>query len=311
MLSFLIKRLLVLIPVWFGITTMVFLMRVLVPGDPIETMFFGQGGNREVIEQIKTEMGLNRPLYVQYVDYLLGASHGDLGKSLTTRRYVIDEIGDRYIKTVELAVASLIVALTIGLICGSMAALYKGTLIDTGVTVLALVGLSMPAFWLGLLLINLFSVQLRLVTVEAKSDFSHLVLPALTLGAIFGAVLARLVRSSLLEVLSQDYIRTAASKGLRRQNVITRHALKNALIPVITILGLQFGALLGGAFVVENVFIWPGLGQLIVRAIGSRDFPVVQGIVLLVSTTYVLVNLGVDVLYHLIDPRITHQAKKT
>jgi ABC-type dipeptide/oligopeptide/nickel transport system permease component len=163
----------------------------------------------------------------------------------------------------------------------------------------------MPAFWLGLLFINLFAVQLRWISIVGPPDFPHLILPSLTLGFIYAAVLMRLVRSSLLEVLSQDYIRTAKSKGLAIRQVLTRHALKNALIPVVTILGLQFGALLGGAFVVENVFVWPGVGQLIVKAISQRDFPVIQGIVLLVSTTYVLVNLLVDVLYHQLDPRIT------
>jgi ABC-type dipeptide/oligopeptide/nickel transport system permease component len=307
MLAYIIRRVLVVIPVWIGILTLTFLMRVLVPGDPIETMFFGQATNRQVIDSIRAEFGLDKPLYVQYVNYALGAAHGDLGKSLVTRRYVIDEIGDRYLKTVSLAVASLVVALTVGLACGILAAVFKGTIVDTIVTILALVGLSMPAFWLGLLLINLFGVQLKWIQIIGDADFVHLILPAVTLGLIYAAVLARLVRSSLLEVLNQDYIRTANSKGLDRVRVLTRHALKNAMIPVVTILGLQFGAMLGGAFVIENVFAWPGVGQLAVKAISQRDFPVIQGIVLLVATTYVLVNLAVDIIYHFFDPRISER----
>ena len=305
MLVYLVRRLLVLIPVWLGIITLTFLMRAIVPGDPVENMFFGKGGDPKVIQNIRVEMGLDRPLYEQYFKYLLDVSHGDLGKSINTRRYVIDEIGDRYMKTITLALSSLAIAVVIGIFLGVLAALFKDTIIDTGTTVLALVGLSMPAFWLGLLFINLFAVQLRWISIVGPPDFPHLILPSLTLGLIYAAVLMRLVRSSLLEVLSQDYIRTAKSKGLATRRVLTGHALKNALIPVVTIMGLQFGALLGGAFVVENVFVWPGLGQLIVRAIGQRDFPVIQGIVLLVSTTYVLVNLLVDILYHQLDPRIT------
>lgn len=304
MLVYLIRRVLILIPVWLGIITLTFLMRAVVPGDPVENMFFGKGGDPKVIQNIRVEMGLDRPLYEQYFKYILDVSHGDLGKSILTRRPVIDEIGDRYLKTITLAVSSLAVALVVGLVLGILAALFKDSIIDTATTILALVGLSMPAFWLGLLFINLFAVQLRWISLIGPPDFAHLVLPSLTLGLIYAAVLMRLVRSSLLEVLNQDYIRTARSKGLATRIVLTRHALKNALIPVVTILGLQFGALLGGAFVVENVFVWPGLGQLIVNAINQRDFPIIQGIVLLVATTYVLVNLFVDLLYHQLDPRI-------
>ncbi|MBN9389159.1 MAG: ABC transporter permease [Chloroflexi bacterium] len=304
MLTYLIRRVLILIPVWLGIITLTFLMRAVVPGDPVENMFFGKGGDPKVIQNIRVEMGLDKPLYEQYIKYILDVSHGDLGKSILTRRPVIDEIGDRYLKTITLAFSSLVVALVVGLALGILAALFKDSIIDTGTTILALVGLSMPAFWLGLLFINLFAVQLRWISLIGPPDFAHLILPSLTLGLIYAAVLMRLVRSSLLEVLNQDYIRTARSKGLATRLVMVRHALKNALIPVVTILGLQFGALLGGAFVVENVFVWPGVGQLIVNAINQRDFPIIQGIVLLVATTYVLVNLAVDLLYHLLDPRI-------
>jgi ABC-type dipeptide/oligopeptide/nickel transport system permease component len=304
MLTYLIRRVLILIPVWLGIITLTFLMRAVVPGDPVENMFFGKGGDPKVIQNIRVEMGLDKPLYEQYIKYILDVSHGDLGKSILTRRPVIDEIGDRYLKTITLALSSLAVALVVGLTLGILAALFKDSIIDTGTTILALVGLSMPAFWLGLLFINLFAVQLRWISLIGPPDFPHLILPSLTLGLIYAAVLMRLVRSSLLEVLNQDYIRTARSKGLATRLIMVRHALKNALIPVVTILGLQFGALLGGAFVVENVFVWPGVGQLIVNAINQRDFPIIQGIVLLVATTYVLVNLVVDLLYHLLDPRI-------
>ncbi|MDB5078152.1 MAG: hypothetical protein JWP00_76 [Chloroflexi bacterium] len=304
MISFIIRRLLALIVVALGIITLVFMMRVIIPGDPIDTLLFGQPKTEEVVKNMRAELGLDKPLPVQYFNYIIGAAQGDLGKSLTTRRYVIDELGDRYVKTVGLAITSLLVGLVLGLIFGTMAARYKNTAIDTGITALSLIGLSLSPIWLGLVLINLLGVQLRILPVVGNGDLVQLIMPAMTLGIIQAAVISRFVRSSLLEVLGQDYIRTATAKGLQLNKVMTRHAYRNAMIPVVTILGLQFGGLLGGAVIVENIFAWPGLGQLAVKAISARDYPVIQGIVLLAAITYVLVNLIVDLLYFWIDPRL-------
>jgi ABC-type dipeptide/oligopeptide/nickel transport system permease component len=304
MITFIIRRLIALVVVVFGIITLVFLMRVIIPGDPIDTLLFGQPKTPEVVANMRAELGLDKPLPVQYFNYLVGVAHGDLGKSLTTRRYVIDEIGDRFMKTLTLAVSSLLIGLVLGLLFGTIAARYKNTIIDTGITALSLIGLSLSPIWLGLIMINYFGVQLQILPIVGTGGLDQLIMPALTLGIIQAAIISRFVRSSLLEVLSQDYIRTATSKGLMYNQVMTRHAYRNAMIPVVTITGLQFGALLGGAVIVENIFAWPGLGQLAVKAIGYRDYPVIQGIVLVAAVTYVLVNLVVDLLYFWIDPRL-------
>lgn len=304
MISFILRRLIALVVVVWGIITLVFLMRVIIPGDPVDTLLFGQPKTPEVVANMRAELGLDKPLPVQYFNYILGVAHGDLGKSLTTRRYVIDEIGDRYMKTLSLAVSSLAIGLALGLLFGTVAARYKNTVIDTGITALSLIGLSLSPIWLGLVMINFLGVQLQILPVVGNGDVVQLIMPALTLGIIQAAIIARFVRSSLLEVLGQDYIRTASSKGLMRNQVMTRHAYRNAMIPVVTITGLQFGALLGGAVIIENIFAWPGLGQLAVKAIGYRDYPVIQGIVLVAAVTYVLVNLVVDLLYFWIDPRL-------
>ena len=304
MLKFIFRRLLALIVVVFGIITLVFLMRVIIPGDPIDTMLFGRPKTPEVVANLKAAYGLDQPLIVQYFNYILGVAHGDLGKSLTNQRYVIDEIGDRYVKTVTLAVSSLLIGLVLGLLFGTVAARYKNTAIDTGITAFSLIGLSLSPIWLGLVMINFFGVQLQILPIIGNGDAVQLIMPALPLGIIQAAIISRFVRSSLLEVLGQDYIRTASSKGLVQNQVMVRHAYRNAMIPVVTITGLQFGALLGGAVIVENFFAWPGLGQLAVKAIGNRDYPVIQGIVLVAAITYVLVNLVVDLLYFWIDPRL-------
>jgi len=301
------RRLLLLLPVWFGVLTLVFLMRVLVPGDPVDIMFFGQQTNPEVRATIRHELGLDRPLYVQYGKYIWGVVHGDLGTSITTQRPVVTEIKSRYPNTVVLTLASLTVAVSIGLMAGILAAVYKDSLIDTVSMVLSLGGLSMPGFWLGLLLIYIFAVNLHWFPVLGSMSPKGLILPSVTLGVIASAVLARIVRSSMLEVLREDYIRTARAKGIKESTVIIQHAWKNALIPVVTIIGLQFGALLSGAFIIEYVFAWHGVGELAVQALQKRDFPLIQGIILVVATTYVLVNLLVDVLYAAIDPRIAYQ----
>ncbi|MCC6791202.1 MAG: ABC transporter permease [Thermomicrobiales bacterium] len=304
MAAFFLRRILMTIPVWFAILTLVFLMRPLVPGDPVKIMFFGRSSSPEVIENMRHQLGLDDPIHVQYWHYVKGVLRGDLGTSITTRKPVLDEIMERYPETLQLAVASLLVSAIVGLVAGVLAAVYKDSFIDTIAMIFALAGLSMPAFWFGLLMIYFFSVRLGWFSVIPDGSLKSLVLPAVTLGLIASSVIARLVRSSMLEVLGQDFIRTARSKGLKERQVLIRHALGNALIPIVTILGLQFGGLLSGAFIIEAVFAWHGIGELGVQAFAKRDFPLIQGIVLVVATSYVVVNLVVDLVYAMLDPRI-------
>lgn len=308
MISYIVRRLLLLIPVVFGVLTLVFLMRAFIPGDPIDYMFMGQmSPSPELRATLRKEFGLDEPLYVQYVRYVTGVVQGDLGMSVYSRRPVLVEIQERYGYTVLLTLASLLVALTVGMITGILAAVYKDSAIDNLTMFFALFGLSMPAFWFGLLMIQWFGVNLRWFPVMGASSWRHLVLPALTLGLIASTVQARVVRSSMLEVLNSDYVRTARAKGLREWLVVLRHGLKNALIPTVTVLGLQVGGLLGGAFIIETVFAWRGIGELAVNAINQRDFPVIQGVIVVVAITYVLVNLVVDLSYRLLDPRIAYE----
>lgn len=302
-----IRRLLLVIPVVIGVLTLVFLMRALVPGDPIEVMFLGEiPPDPDVVAEIRHQLGLDVPLPMQYINYLVGVARGDLGTSIRTRRPVWQEIRDRYPNTLILTAASLLVALIVGLTTGILAAVYKDSLLDIITMLLALFGLSMPAFWFGLLMIWFFGVRLRWFPVMGSGSWQQLVMPAVTLGLIASTVQARVTRSSMLEVLNSDYIRTAYAKGLSRQIVILRHGLKNALIPTVTVLGLQVGGLLGGAFIIETVFAWHGVGELAVQAISQRDFPLIQGIIAVVAATYVFVNLVVDFIYRLLDPRITY-----
>jgi ABC-type dipeptide/oligopeptide/nickel transport system permease component len=308
LLTYILRRLLLLIPVVLGVLTLVFFMRALVPGDPIAIMFQGEiPPSPELVAEIRKELGLDAPLPVQYARYVAGVAQGDLGVSVRTRRPVLVEIKERYPYTLVLTFASLVVALVVGLVTGIMAALHKDRFLDNFTMFLALFGLSMPAFWFGLLMIQWFGVNLRWFPVMGSASWRHLVLPALTLGLIASTVQARVVRSSMLEVLNSDYIRTARAKGLREWAVVLRHGLKNALIPTVTILGLQVGGLLGGAFIIETVFAWHGIGELAVKAITQRDFPVVQGVIVVVAVTYVVVNLLVDLSYRLLDPRISYE----
>jgi peptide/nickel transport system permease protein len=305
--GYIARRLALMVPVWFGVLTLVFLMRVLVPGDPVDIMFFGQQTDERVKATVRHQLGLDRPLPEQYVSYVGNVLHGDLGMSITTQRPVATEIATRYPNTVVLTLVSLSLAVTIGLIAGVLAAVFKDSLIDTASMVLALAGLSMPGFWLGLLLIYLFAVNLHWFPVLGSMSPQGMVLPSVTLGVIAAAVLARIVRSSMLDVLREDYVRTARAKGVVEWAVVLRHAFRNALVPIVTIIGLQIGALLSGAFIIEFVFAWHGVGELAIQALQKRDFPLIQGIILVVSTTYVLVNLGIDVLYTAIDPRIVYR----
>lgn len=304
MWRFTLRKLLSLLAVIPVITLLVFLMRVLVPGDPVEIMFMGQSTDRETIERVRRELGWDRPVPVQYAEYVGRLVQGDLGRSIQNGRPVAEDLRARYPLTLVLALASLLLAVTLGLALGVVAALQRERLLDAVATALAVVGISMPPFWLGLLLIGVVSVRWGLLPVMGAESWRHLVLPAFTLGVISAAAIARLVRSSLLETLGQDFIRTAWAKGLPGHLVVVKHALRAALNPVLSVIGLQFGFMLSGAFIVEVVFAWHGVGELAVIAIQSRDFPLVQGVVVTVAVTYVVLNAAVDVLCGWLDPRV-------
>jgi peptide/nickel transport system permease protein len=303
-LTYLARRLLAVVPVLFGVTLAVFSMLFLVPGDPVKMMLAEFVTTPDQIAQMRAQLHLDEPILKQYGRFVANAVRGDLGTSIRSRRAVSTEIGENVGSTAQLALASMAVAVAIGVPLGLLAALFRSSWFDAGSMVVALLGVSMPSFWLGLLMIVTFSLHLGWFPATGGGDLHHLVLPAVTLGMIASAIIARLTRSSMLEVLGQDYVRTARAKGLAWWGVVVRHALKNALIPVITIFGLQFGNLLAGAVIVETVFSRPGLGRLIVGGILAKDFPLVQGTVLFVATVYVLINVLVDIAYAFVDPRI-------
>jgi peptide/nickel transport system permease protein len=300
---FMLRRLLTVVAIIPVITLLVFLMRVLVPGDPVEIMFMGQSADRATIERVRKELGWDRPIAVQYAEYVGQLVRGDLGRSIQNNRPVAEDLRQRYPLTLLLALASLVLATTLGLGLGVLAALYRERFLDAVATALAVVGISMPSFWLGLLLISLVSVRWGWLPVMGAESWRHLVLPATTLGVVSAAAIARLVRSSLLETLGQDFIRTARAKGLPGHLVIAKHALRAALGPVLSVIGLQFGFMLSGAFIVEVVFAWHGVGELAVIAIQTRDFPLIQGVVVTVAVTYVVINATVDLVAGWLDPR--------
>jgi peptide/nickel transport system permease protein len=304
--AYIARRVVQTIPVLFGVSILVFSMLVLVPGDPVQLMLSEFQTTPEQIATLRSQLHLNDPLPVQFGRFVWDAVHGDLGTSIRTHRAVTTEIANNFPSTLQLAIAGLVVAGVIGVTLGIVAAASNRAGVQLGAMLLALIGVSMPSFWLGLLLIFAFSLQIRLFPATGGGDLQHLVLPAITLGLGAAAILARLTRSSMLEVLRQEYVTTARAKGLADWLVILRHALKNALIPVVTIFGLQFGQLLAGTVVVETVFARPGLGRLIIDGILNKDFPVVQGVVLVVAVSYVLVNLLVDIVYAVLDPRIRY-----
>ena len=304
MLTWILRRVLAVVPVLFGVTLAVFSMLFLVPGDPVKMMLAEFVTNPDQVAQMRAQLHLDEPILQQYGRFVANAARGDLGTSIRSRRPVTTEIGENVASTAQLAVAAMLVAVAVGVPLGLLAALSRNSWLDVASMGTALLGVSMPSFWLGLLLIFAFSLHLAWFPATGGGDLRHLVLPSITLGTIAAAIIARLTRSSMLEVLGQDYVRTARAKGLGGFGVVVRHALKNALIPIITIFGLQFGNLLAGAVIVETVFSRPGLGWLIVGGILSKDFPLVQGTVLFVATVYVLINLLVDVAYAYADPRI-------
>jgi dipeptide transport system permease protein len=334
MFTFLLKRLGLVLPTFLGITILVFSLIRLLPGDPVEALSGERGMDPARYQRLLHEFGLDRPLYVQYADYVWRALHGDLGLSTITHEPVFREFIARFPATIELSVCAMLLALLIGLPAGIIAAVKRNTVWDYSVMGASLTGFSMPIFWWGLLLILMFSVWLGWTPVSGRiaiqfdiapvtgfmlidsllssdkgafrSALSHLILPSIALGTIPLAVIARMTRSSMLEVLREDFVRTARAKGASTFRVIGIHALRNALIPVVTTVGLQVGTLLAGAILTETIFSWPGIGKWLVEAIGRRDYPAVQGGILLSATTIIVVNLVVDVLYGVINPRIRH-----
>ncbi|KWW21874.1 MULTISPECIES: nickel ABC transporter permease [Peribacillus] len=303
MFVFIVRRILQTIPVLLGVSLVVFLIMQMVPGDPA-TLLAGEGATKETIEMIRHQLGLDRPIIYQYVDYVIHAVQGDFGESLRSSRPVLDEIMVRLPITLELALASIFITVVFGMVAGIISATKQYSAADISIMIVALLGISLPSFWLGLMLIYFFSVNLHWFPVSGWGTFRHMILPAITLGAGGAAIVARMTRSSMLEVVRQDYIRTAKAKGLKEHVIIYKHGLKNALIPVITVVGLQFGALLGGTVLTESVFAINGLGRLIVDAIRTRDLPMVQGGVLIASVIFVFMNLAVDVLYRYFNKRI-------
>ncbi len=302
------QRLGLLVPVMLGVTLVAFITLHLAPGDPVRVLLgeLGQGASQEEIARLRSTLGLDSPLPVQYARFVWRAAQGDLGRSLRTGALVRDEVLARAPFTLVLTVASLGVALAIGIPAGLLSAVYRGRALDHAAMLLALLGVSLPVFWLGLLLMLVFALALGWLPASGFGTWKHLVLPAVTLGLASSALIARMTRSSLLEVLGQDYIRTARAKGLSGKTVLLRHALRSALIPIVTVVGLQLGGLLGGAVLTETVFAWPGLGRLAVSAIYSRDTPLVQGTILFTAIAFVLINLAVDLLYAFLDPRVRY-----
>ncbi|HTS13293.1 MAG TPA: nickel ABC transporter permease [Candidatus Limnocylindrales bacterium] len=306
MIRYLSLRFLLTLPALWLILTMVFLLAHIVPGDPVQQML-GEGARLQDLQQLRHSLGLDLPIPVQYGKYLAGVVHGNLGESFRFQQPVLKVVLEHYPATLELAAFALLVCAGIGIPAGMFAAERRGTIADHAVGVFTLFGLSVPNFALGPVLILIFSVFLGWLPVSGRGGISHLVLPAITLGAALAAILTRMVRTSVIEELSSDYVRTARAKGLPESTVLFRHAFRNALIPILTILGLQFGTLLAGTIVTESIFSWPGIGRLSVQAIEARDYPLLQGCILLIAVSYVLVNLLTDIVYAFVDPRVRLQ----
>lgn len=305
MLKYTLRRVLIAIPSILGVMIIVFSMVRLAPGDPAQ-LLAGEFADPQTIELIRERFGLNDRIEVQFWRFVSGVATGNLGESTRTKRLVTEDLTSYFPNTLELALGAIVVALLFGIPADILAALRPNSPIDLMVMIGALIGVSMPVFWFGLLAILIFSVQLGWFPVAGRGTIRHLVLPALTLGLSSMAIIARMTRSSMLEVLNQDFIRTARAKGLLNRTVVLKHALRNALVPVVTVIGLQFGALLAGAVITETVFSWPGIGSLLVASILARDYPVVQGSVLLIAVAFIFVNLVVDLIYGFIDPRIRY-----
>ncbi len=306
MAAYILKRLALAVPALIGVSIVVFSMSHLVPGDPVAIML-GERATSADMARLRSQLGLDRPLYIQYAEFVGRAVKGDLGTSIRSGRPVLQEIAEQFPATLALTLAAVVVAAVTGVLAGSLSATSSHQFIGGVVMILVMLGISTPTFFSGLLLIIVFSLYLSWLPVATGSGLAPLILPSIALAAPAAAVLARVTRSSMLEELRKDYVRTAYSKGLRLESVVVRHVWKNAMIPIVTILGLQFGGLMAGAVIVESVFARPGLGRYTVNAINARDFPQIQGTVLVVAVAYLLVNLLVDVLYAALDPRIKYQ----
>jgi peptide/nickel transport system permease protein len=302
-LRYVIRRGLLAVPVLLGVATLVFSLIHLVPGDPAQAMLGDGAAPQDVIELRKT-LGLDQPLLTQYVAFLRHAVTGDLGKSFRTGQPVTTMIAERIPATAELAIAAMLVAIVIAIPLGVIAAVFRGTAIDYGAMTFALAGVSIPNFWLGPLLAIVFAVELGWLPVSGRGTLAHLVLPSVSLGLALAAILARMTRASLLDELNELYVRAARARGVSRAASIASHALRNSFVPLLTIIALQFGAVLTGAVITETIFAWPGIGRLLIQSIGFRDYPMVQGCILLIAVTYVSVNLLTDLMYGVLDPRI-------
>ena len=306
MLPFLIRRLLLTLPVILGVATLVFSLIHLVPGDPVQAML-GESASPAEMAQLRTRLGLDRSLVAQYGSFLKGLAVGDFGTSLRTNQPVAAAIAERLPATFELAFAAMALATVCAVPLGIIAAVRAGTPVDHAATTLALVGISVPNFWLGPLLAIVFSVTLGWLPVSGRGTWAHLVLPAMTLAAPLAAVLARMTRASVIEELRELYVLAARARGVSRARAVLQHAFRNSLIPIVTVLGLQFGAVLTGAVITETIFAWPGVGRLLIQSIGFRDYPLVQGCILLIAITYVSMNLLTDLVYGFLDPRIRYE----
>ncbi len=303
MARYLLRRLLLTVPVLLGVATLVFALIHLVPGDPAQAML-GDGASQEEIIKLRQSLGLDRPLLSQYKSFLSGVARGDLGRSFRNNAPVTAQIRERFPNTAMLALAAMLFAMLFAIPLGIVAAVYKGRFADHAAMTLALAGISMPNFWLGPLLAIFFSVRLGWLPVSGTGSVAHLILPAVTLGAALSAILARMTRASLLEELRELYVLAARARGLSGSRAVLRHAFRNSLIPIVTIIGLQFGAVLTGTIITETIFAWPGVGRLLIQAINFRDYPLIQGCILFISVTYVAMNLLTDLTYGYLDPRI-------
>lgn len=303
MTTYILRRVLITIPILFLVVTCVFFAFQLIPGDPAQ-MYAGDNASQAEVEQVRQDLGLDQPPLLQYVSYLTRLVQGDLGVSIFTRRPVIVEIRSRFWNTIKLSLAAIVVATVLGMAMGIASAVDRNGLWDVVFSIVALLGISIPVFWLGLLLMWLFSVQWGILPSAGDSTWRHFLMPTVTLSVFSLAFITRMTRSSLLETLQEDYVRTARAKGVPRVSVLVRHSLRNALLPIVTVVGLRFGYMLGGAVITESVFAWPGMGRLLVTAVSQRDIPVVQGVLLVFAAAFVLVNLLVDLLYGVVDPRI-------
>lgn len=304
MTQYIIRRLLQMIPITLGILTLVFSLIHLIPGDPA-VQIAGEGARPEDVANVRKALGLDQPLWTQYVHYLGRVAHADLGRSFRTNESVSKEIAERYPATIQLALGAMLVALLVAFPLGMISAIYRNSWIDNVARFFALIGVSMPSFWFGPLLIIAFAINREWLPVSGRDDgIKSLILPALTMGLALAAILTRMIRVSVAEELGQLYVTTAIAKGVTRTKAIFRHALKNALIPVITVLALQFGSLLTGAIITEQIFSWPGLGRLLITSITTRDYPQVQASILVIAMTYIFVNFLSDLLYGVVDPRV-------